>query len=84
MYLSQMTIKDHLMSTDSKQYLSIIIIKKCFLEYGKFIKTRIFLLVDLRIIYCNFPESRKKLKFNFIFFLFYPPTLNIICLLEKK
>ena len=24
------------------------------------------------------------MKFNFYFFLFYPPTLNIICLVEKK
>ena len=34
--------------------------------------------------YCNFPESRKKIKFNFYFFLFYPPTLNIICFVEKN
>ena len=34
--------------------------------------------------YCNFAKSRKKIKFNLYFFLFYPPTLNIICLVEKN
>ena len=35
--------------------------------------------------YCNFPESRKKIKLiSKIIFLFYPPTLNIICFVEKK
>ena len=30
-------------------------------------------------------ESRKKIKFNFLsFFLFYRPTLNIICFIEKN
>ena len=29
---------------------------------------------------CNFPESRKK---NLNFFLFCPPTLNIICFIVK-
>ena len=45
---------------------------------------QIFLLVDLRTLLCNFPESRKKIKFIFyLFFLFFPPTLNIICLVKK-
>ena len=43
-----------------------------------------FLLVDLRTLLLYFPESRKKINFNFFIFLFYPPTLNIICFVEKK
>ena len=35
--------------------------------------------------YCNFAESREKIKFIFqIFFLFYLPTLNIICFVKKN
>ena len=46
---------------------------------------RIFILVDLRTLLLYFSGSRKKIKFIFwFFFFFYPPTLNIICLVEKK
>ena len=34
--------------------------------------------------YCNIPESRKKIDFLKKKLLFYPPTLNIICFVEKK
>ena len=39
-------------------------------------EARIFLLIDLRTSYSNFPESRKVLNF-------YPQTLNI-CFVEKN
>ena len=41
-------------------------------------KGRICLLVDLLLIYCNFPERRKIILF---FFLIYLPTLNIVLFL---
>ena len=34
------------------------------------IQARIFLLVDLRTSYCNFLESKKKIKFIFLIYLF--------------
>ena len=30
--------------------------------------------------YCNFPENREKIKFNFYFFFVYPSNLNITLL----
>ena len=45
-------------------------------------KARFFYQLIYEPSYCNFPESRKKNLF--FFFLFYPPTLNIICFVEKK
>ena len=53
-------------------------------NYG--VKARIFLLVDLQTLLSNynFPECWKKIKLiSEIIFLFYPPTLNIICFVEK-
>ena len=42
-----------------------------------------FLSVDLQTFYCNFPESRKKNLISKTILLFHPPSLNIICFVEK-
>ena len=34
--------------------------------------------------YCNFPEKKERNKILFHFILLYPPTLNIICFVEKN
>ena len=48
-------------------------------------KARIFYQLIYKPSYCNFPESRKKIKKQFLdFFYFKSPTLNIICFVEKK
>ena len=43
-----------------------------------------FYLLIYKPSYCYFLESRKKRNLISIFFLFHPPTLNIICFVEKK
>ena len=43
------------------------------------IRPEFFYLLIYEPSYCNFPESRKK-----SIFLFYPPTLNVICFVEKN
>ena len=34
--------------------------------------------------YCNFPESRNKIINFYFFYIFYPPTVNIICFVDKN
>ena len=46
-------------------------------------KARIFYWLIYKPSHCNFPESRKKKLISTIIFLFYQPTLNIICFVEK-
>ena len=49
------------------------------------VRPEFFYLLIYKSPHCNFPESRKKNFFLFhLFFLFYLPTLNIICLVEKN
>ena len=60
------------------------ILETTFLEYGKCSKARFFLLVDLRTLLLQF-SKKVDFFFNFlIIFLFYPPTKNIICFVEKN
>ena len=51
------------------------------------IRPEFFLLFDLRTLYTPtvifWKVGKKKLFLNF-FILFYPPTLNIICFVEKN
>ena len=47
------------------------------------IRPDFFYLLIYKPSHCNFPESRKK-KIYEIIFLFYLPTLNIICFVEKN
>ena len=48
------------------------------------IRPEFFYLLIYKPSYCNFPESRKKPNISKIIFLFYLPTLNINCLVEKN
>ena len=47
------------------------------------IRPEFFYLLIYKPSYCNFRKVEKK-KNSKIIFLFHPPTLNIICFVEKK
>ena len=53
--------------------------------HNPLIRPEFFHLLIYKPSDCNFPESRKKIKLiSNIILLFYPPTLIIICFVEKN
>ena len=60
-------------------FLNTCATQSCVNELGQ----NFFISVIYKPSYCKLPESRENLIFKIIF-LFYPPTLNIICFVEKN
>ena len=48
------------------------------------VRSEFFYYLIYKPSYCNFPESRKKIKLNFLklFFLFYPPNIIVFASLK--